>query len=63
MALVLTIKDTDGPIWIGEDIKISLVFTDRRSARLAIEAPDDVEILRDSLKNRNDRIKEKGNVN
>ena len=53
MALVLSIRIKDGPIWIGDDIQVNLVGVDTNGqARLAITAPDHVEILRDKLKNK-----------
>ena len=49
MALVLSIKEFDGPIHIGDDITINLVSVSSNQAKLAFEAPEDVTIDRHTV--------------
>jgi len=46
--LVLT-RDTNQSIQIGDNIVVKLVSTHGQQARIAIEAPEDVKILRTEL--------------
>jgi len=46
--LVLT-RDTNQSIQIGDNIVVKLVSTQGQQARIAIEAPEDVKILRREL--------------
>jgi carbon storage regulator len=46
--LVLTRKRWQS-LWIGEDVRITVVKTGRARVQLAIEAPRDAEILREEL--------------
>jgi carbon storage regulator CsrA len=52
--LVVTRK-TDEKILIGEDIKVTLVAIRGGSVRLGIEAPENIRILREELKERINR--------
>ena len=47
MSLVLTIRVSDGPIHIGDDVEIQLLGIKGGQARLAFSAPDSVAIHRD----------------
>lgn len=49
--LVLTRKAGE-EFYIGNDIRIVLIETERGKARIGIDAPKDVEILRKELKDR-----------
>jgi len=46
-----------GKVHIGDDIIITLVKAANGKARIGFEAPDDVKILRDSVKKRDDELK------
>ena len=46
--LVLSRKSNEA-ICIGDDIRISIVRIERSQVRLGIEAPSDVEVLREEL--------------
>jgi carbon storage regulator len=47
--LVLSRKK-DQVIWVGADIKITIVEVSRDKVRIGIDAPNDVAIARDELK-------------
>ena len=38
--------------WVGDDVRITLLKIDRNKVRLLIEAPEDVVVLREELKNK-----------
>lgn len=56
--LVLTRKLGER-IWIGDDICIMIIETDRTRAKVAISAPDDVKIFREELLRQDDPRRDK----
>jgi carbon storage regulator len=49
--LVLSRKQLEG-IWIGDDIRVTVIKVERNHVRLGIEAPRHVGIVRDELEAR-----------
>ncbi|MBK5447042.1 carbon storage regulator [Peribacillus sp. TH24] len=52
MALVIGRKPGQS-VYIGDDIKITVVLTDNEMLRLKIEAPKDIKIVREELMGNN----------
>ena len=52
--LILTRK-ADEIIWIGDDIKVTILAIKGTQCRISIDAPKDVVILRQEVKDRNER--------
>ncbi len=55
--LALT-RRTNESIWIGDDVKITVVSCSQGRVRLLIEAPKEIVILRDELRERSDNNEE-----
>jgi len=49
-------------VFIGEDIKVTVLSNRGGQIRIGFDAPDDVQILREEVRDRNQREEGKGNV-
>lgn len=58
--LVLTRRSNES-IHIGDDIKVKILSIDRNQIRIGINAPDEYNIVREELINREEQNQEKAN--